>query len=102
MKYACLHTHRTPGRVARWCTALGVSRSGYYAWRAGPESRRARENRVLLTRIQAVHTEHREAYGAVKTWRVLRAQGVACGRHRVARGCDGRTASKPGAAGGSA
>jgi transposase InsO family protein len=78
-------THRTHGRVARWCAALGVSRSGYYAWRACPESRRARENRALLTRIQAVHTEAREAYGAVKTWRVLRAQGVACGRHRVAR-----------------
>jgi transposase InsO family protein len=78
-------THRTHGRVARWCAALGVSRSGYYAWRACPESRRARENRALLTRIQAVHTEAREAYGADKTWRVLRAQGVACGRHRVAR-----------------
>ena len=39
----------------------------------------------MLTRIRAVHTEAREAYGAVKTWRVLQAQGVACGRHRVAR-----------------
>jgi transposase InsO family protein len=36
-------------------------------------------------RIQTLHAAHREAYGAVKTWRVLRAQGVACGRHRVAR-----------------
>ena len=85
MKYAFITTHRTSGRVARWCAALGISRSGYYAWRACPESRRARENRTLLTRIRAVHTEAREAYGAVKTWRVLRAQGVACGRHRVAR-----------------
>ena len=78
-------THRTHGRVARWCAALGGSRSGDYAGRACPESRRARENRALLTRIQAVHPEAREAYGAVTTWRVLRAQGVACGRHRVAR-----------------
>jgi transposase InsO family protein len=39
----------------------------------------------LLTRIQTLHAETREAYGAEKTWRVLRAQGVACGRHRVAR-----------------
>ncbi len=85
MKYAFVDTHRTGWDVERLCAALGVSRSGYYAWRAVPESRRTRENRVLLTRIQAVHTAHREAYGAVKTWRVLRAQGVACGRHRVAR-----------------
>jgi len=85
MKYACIHAHRTHQRVARLCAALGVSRSGYYAWRACPDSRRTRENRALLTRIQTLHTAHREAYGAVKTWRVLRAQGVACGRHRVAR-----------------
>ena len=44
-----------------------------------------RENRALLSRIEAIHREHREAYGAVKTWRALQAQGVACGRHRVAR-----------------
>lgn len=85
MKYAFVNLHRTDWRVERLCAALGVSRSGYYAWRSAPESRRTRENRVLLTRLQAVHTEAREAYGADKTWRVLRAQGVACGRHRVAR-----------------
>jgi len=43
------------------------------------------EDRALLTRIEAIHRESREAYGAVKTWRSLRAQGVPCGRHRVAR-----------------
>jgi transposase InsO family protein len=85
VKYAFVDTHRTGWDVERLCAALGVSRSGYYAWRACPESRRTRENQALLTRIRAVHTEAREAYGAVKTWRVLRAQGVACGRHRVAR-----------------
>ena len=85
MKYAFVVTHRIGWGVERLCAALSVSRSGYYAWRAAPESRRTRENRGLLTRIQAVHTEHREAYGAVKPWRGLRAQGVAWGRHRVAR-----------------
>ena len=76
MKYAFVDTHRTGWDVERLCAALGVSRSGYYAWRACPESRRTSENQALLTRIRAVHTEAREAYGAVKTWRVLRAQGV--------------------------
>lgn len=32
-----------------------------------------------------MHEENREAYGAVKTWRELKAQGIECGRHRVAR-----------------
>jgi len=71
--------------VSTLCRLLGVSRSGYYAWGARPESERVGEDRALLTRIEAIHRESREAYGAVKTWRSLRAQGVPCGRHRVAR-----------------
>jgi transposase InsO family protein len=85
MKYAFVDTHRTCWRVERLCAALSVSRSGYYAWRTRPESPRARENRRVLTQIRVIHADAREAYGAVKTWRVLRAYGVACGRHRVAR-----------------
>ncbi|MBI5379343.1 MAG: IS3 family transposase [Nitrospirae bacterium] len=85
MKYAFIETQRPIHRIERLCMALDVSRSGYYAWRTRPESRRAQENRALLARIRAVHTEAREAYGAVKTWRMLRAQGVSCDRHRVAR-----------------
>lgn len=85
MKYAFIEVQRSMHRVERLCGAVGVSRSGYYAWRARPESRRARENRTLLLEIRRVHTQNREAYGAVKTWRALRAEGVVCGRHRVAR-----------------
>lgn len=85
MKYAFIDTHRTSGPIQRWCDALRVSRSGYYAWRRRPESRRTQADRALLAEIQALHAEAREAYGAVKTWRVLTARGVACGRHRVAR-----------------
>ncbi len=85
MKYAFVDTYRTGWRVERLCAALSVSRSGYYAWRTRPESPRARANHRVLTQIRVIHADAREAYGAVKTWRVLRAQGVACGRHRVAR-----------------
>lgn len=67
------------------CRLLEVSRSGFYAWERRPESQRAREDRSLLARIQAIHQESREAYGTVKTWKELHAQGVSCGRHRVGR-----------------
>jgi len=40
---------------------------------------------VLLAQIRRVHNEHRGHSGAVKTWRVLAHEGVACGKHRVAR-----------------
>ena len=71
--------------VGRMCKLLTVSRSGFYAWRTREPSRRTLENRLLLEHIQRVHLEAREAYGSVKTWRELLAQGIACGRHRVAR-----------------
>ena len=67
------------------CHLLGVSRSGFYAWGSRGESRRVREDRTLLTHIEHVHRDSREAYGAVKTWRALQARGIACGRNRVAR-----------------
>jgi transposase InsO family protein len=62
-----------------------VSASGYYDWLARPVSRRVETNRELLADIRRVHTASREAYGSLKTWRALKRQGVACGKHRVAR-----------------
>ena len=85
MKYAFIREHENEFRVVRMCRVLRVSRSGYYHWVDRPESRRAREDRELLVHIRRVHLENRRAYGTVKTWRELRARGVACGKHRVAR-----------------
>jgi transposase InsO family protein len=85
VKYAFIRDHVGRFAVARLCATLGVSRSGYYEWRDRPESRRVIEDRQLLRSIRAAHLQSREAYGADKTWRVLQASGIACGRHRVAR-----------------
>jgi transposase InsO family protein len=67
------------------CRVLQVSKSGYYGWSTRPESRRSREDRQLLTRIQAIHARSRETYGVTKTARALREAGVHCGRNRIAR-----------------
>lgn len=85
MKYAFVREHAKQFRLSRLCGVLGVSRSGYYEWLDRPESLRAAEDRRLLERIRALHLQSREAYGAFKTWRVLRSRGIACGRHRIAR-----------------
>ena len=85
MKYAFIWRHHKRFRIARLCTTLGVSRSGYYEWLDRPQSRRAADDRELLRIIRALHLQARQAYGAYKTWKVLKAQGIACGRHRVAR-----------------
>lgn len=85
MKHAFIEAHRSTHRIERLCAAVGVSRSGYYAGRHRPESHRVQANRTLLDEIRRLHTESREAYGAVKTWKTLNDEGVPCGRHRVRR-----------------
>jgi transposase InsO family protein len=77
--------HQEQFKVSPMCRALLVSRSGYYSWRNRKESKRSEQNRTVLIEIKKVHEENREAYGAVKTWQELKAQGIECGRHRVAR-----------------
>ena len=85
MKYGFVRAHRDEFKVLRMCGALKVSRSGYYDWCSRGESKRSREDRILLAEIRKVHESNKQAYGAVKTWRALRDRGVACGKHRVAR-----------------
>ena len=85
MKYQFVAAHQAEHRLTRMCQTLGVSRSGYYAWRRRPASARAAANMRLLERMQQLHRQTKERYGAVKLWRALLAVGVACGRHRVAR-----------------
>ena len=85
MKYAFIDRHAGRFPVTRQCTALGVSRGGYYDWRGRGPSRRAIDDERLLREIRAVHARSREAYGAFKTWKVLNGAGTACGKHRVAR-----------------
>ncbi len=67
------------------CQVLQVSRSGYYDWRYRPESKRSRQDRALLVEIRRVHYSNKQAYGAAKTWEALNRDGIACGKHRVAR-----------------
>jgi putative transposase len=71
--------------VATLCRLLGVSRSGYYAWRKRPPSARARANEELTRQIRAVHEESRGASGAPRIRADLRDRGVVCSRKRVAR-----------------
>lgn len=85
MKYAFIRAHAHQFKVSRMCRVFRVSRSGYYEWRDRPPSQRAQANMGLLQAIRRLHIESREAYGAYKTWKVLRDRGVRYGRHRIAR-----------------
>jgi len=71
--------------VTRRCHALGVSPSGYWAWRRRGPSTRTLANTALQQRIMAIHATSRATDGAPRIHAELRAQGQRCSRKRVAR-----------------
>src|SRR5262250_1521262 len=67
------------------CRVLGVSPSGYYAWRQRPLAVRARADVKLSAEIQAIHRESRGTYGVPRIHAELADRGIHVGRKRVAR-----------------
>ena len=84
-RYQFIAHHASQYPVALLCRALRVSRSGYYAWRGRPESRRRQANRELEAQIRQVHATSRQTYGSPRVHAELRAQGIRCSEKRVAR-----------------
>jgi transposase InsO family protein len=76
--------HRSEFPVERMAKVLEVSKSGFYAWLARPESRRKRERRVLDARVRATFKTWRARYGSPKIQRALLTQGHPYSRGRVA------------------
>lgn len=85
MKYAFIEAHQNEFEVTVMCEVMAVSVSGYYAWRARPESERAGANRALAALIAQTFADSRKAYGAPRVYQHLKQAGVACVKHRVAR-----------------
>jgi len=67
------------------CRVLEVSKSGYYAWKRRPKSRRRIDNEVLLIEIRRVFVEHNENYGSPRVWDALRKDNIPCSENRIAR-----------------
>jgi len=83
--YRLIEAEKATHSVPTLCRMLGVSRSGYYAWRSRPPSERARFDAVLSEKIETIHRNSRATYGAPRVHAELRALGIRCGRKRVAR-----------------
>ena len=64
---------------------LGVSRSGYYAWRDRLPSARSIADAALTDRIKAIHADSRATYGAPRIHAELVDEGVQVGRKRIER-----------------
>jgi putative transposase len=67
------------------CSVLGVSRSGFHAWRKRPTAPRLRADAQLAAQVAAVHTRSRKTYGSPRVHAELRAKGVRVGKKRVER-----------------
>jgi putative transposase len=67
------------------CAALGVSPSGYYAWRSRGPSARARSDADLAEAIRRSHARSRGTYGVPRIWADLAEAGHHISRKRVAR-----------------
>jgi putative transposase len=80
-----VRAHRACYPVTVMCRLLGVSTSGYYAWRKRAPSARAMSDQELLEQIRSIHQRSDGTYGSPRIHAELRAEGKGVGIKRVAR-----------------
>jgi putative transposase len=86
VKYAWIDKHRPTYGLAESCAVLGVSISGYQAWkRGGTPDRKRLTDAQMLALIQAIHAELKGAYGSPRMVCELRARGFPASKERVER-----------------
>jgi putative transposase len=86
VRYAWIGKHAQTWPIVVVCDVLGVSVSGYNAWRNGGSrlSQRVPDAQVLSA-LQAIETRFRGAYGSPRMHAELRERGYCVGKARVER-----------------
>jgi putative transposase len=77
--------HQADYSISLMCRVLGVSRSGFYAWRTRPPSARAQADTVLGEQITRLHAHSRGTYGRPRIHASLRTEGTHASGKRIAR-----------------
>lgn len=85
MKFTFILAEKALYPITVLCWVLGVSPSGYHAWRKRPQAARVRADAQLAAQVAAVHKRSRKAYGSPRVHAELRAKGTRVGKKRVAR-----------------
>lgn len=85
MRFSFIQAHARIWRITTMCRVLEVSRAGYYAWRVRPLCECVREDRLLTEKIREIQRRVQQRDGSPRVRMELRALGVPCGKHRVAR-----------------
>lgn len=85
MRFAFVEQHRGEFRLDVMCRVLGITKSGYFAWRGRPKSTRKTRDAELKAATLRVHARSKGRYGAPRVHAELQAGGNSCSRRRVAR-----------------
>lgn len=85
MRFAFIQSHARIYHITTMCRVLEVSKAGYYAWRVRPLCQRVQDDAVLRQRIRRIYAAVKGRYGSPRVRQELRALGLPCGKHRVAR-----------------
>lgn len=85
MRFQLIDAAKKEFPVQRMCKVLGVSQSGYFAWKDRPACRRQRDDMVLLAHVRSAFSLSNGTYGSPRMTRELQDQGLRVGRRRTAR-----------------
>ncbi len=80
-----MRAYQAEFRVATMARVLGVSSSGFYAWRRRRRSARSLSDDGLLRQVRAIHQRSRGTYDAPRIHAELMESGLCVGRNRIAR-----------------
>lgn len=83
MKFGFVVKHRATWPVPVLCDALGVSRSGFYAWVRRAPSARARRHATLGPGVPTSFLTSDRTYGARRVWRDVLEAGHRVSQHQV-------------------
>lgn len=85
MRFRLIDAAKKEFPVQRLCKVLGVSPSGYFAWKDRPACHRQRTDMVLLAHLRSAFAVSNETYGSPRMVHELRDNRLAIGRRRIAR-----------------
>jgi putative transposase len=83
--FAWIDERRREWPVTHLCRVLGVSRSGFYAWRSREPSAAEVRRQELAGQVQEIHTEVKGRYGSPRIHAELVCRGHACCVNTVAK-----------------
>ena len=85
MSFAFIEAEKASFPIQRMCRVLGVSQSGFFAWRDRPACHRQRQDMIHLAHIRTAFALSNGTYGSPRMHRDLVDEGHQIGRHRTAR-----------------